>query len=89
MANAGSNVILNLPKNSVTLNGNASTDDHGITAYEWSKTSEDTPTPDMQVGELYRHCVMYSLFFLKFIIDDHLFLFTQTYVKAQRSTLIY
>ena len=48
-ANAGSNVIISLPQNSVTLYGNSSTDDKGIASYEWNK-HEDILTADMQVG---------------------------------------
>ena len=50
MANAGSNIILNLPHNSITLNGNASTDDHGVELYEWIKQSDDRLTADMTVS---------------------------------------
>ena len=49
-ANAGSNVILNLPENSVRLYGNGSTDDKGIESYEWIKKSDDKLTADMQVS---------------------------------------
>ncbi|KAI5709052.1 hypothetical protein M8J76_009120 [Diaphorina citri] len=35
-ANAGSDVILYLPNSNVTLNGNMSTDDHGLVSYEWT-----------------------------------------------------
>nr|XP_056702104.1 dyslexia-associated protein KIAA0319-like protein homolog [Euleptes europaea] len=35
-ANAGPNQVITLPKNSITLYGNQSTDDHGIVSYEWS-----------------------------------------------------
>ncbi|XP_033112525.1 dyslexia-associated protein KIAA0319 homolog isoform X2 [Anneissia japonica] len=38
-ANAGSDIVIKLPKNEVTLNGNASTDDKGIKSYEWSEDS--------------------------------------------------
>lgn len=48
-ANAGSNVIISLPQNTVTLYGNASTDDKGIVSYEWVKKS-DKLTADMTVG---------------------------------------
>lgn len=48
-ANAGSDVVIRLPDNEVTLNGNKSTDDKGEEKlkYEWSKTA-DSPTCDMQ-----------------------------------------
>uniref|UniRef100_A0A8C5UZ29 KIAA0319 like n=1 Tax=Microcebus murinus TaxID=30608 RepID=A0A8C5UZ29_MICMU len=36
IANAGPNQVITLPQNSITLFGNQSTDDHGITSYEWS-----------------------------------------------------
>ncbi|XP_054577385.1 dyslexia-associated protein KIAA0319-like protein homolog [Eptesicus fuscus] len=36
VANAGPNQVITLPQNSITLLGNQSTDDHGITSYEWS-----------------------------------------------------
>ncbi|XP_025091552.1 dyslexia-associated protein KIAA0319-like protein [Pomacea canaliculata] len=45
-ADAGSDVVINLPQNSVVLCGNASTDDKGIAAYEWFK-STDSLTGDM------------------------------------------
>ncbi|XP_076437879.1 dyslexia-associated protein KIAA0319-like protein [Babylonia areolata] len=45
-ANAGSDVVIYLPKKSVTLCGNASTDDKGIAQYEWIKKS-DSLTADM------------------------------------------
>jgi dyslexia-associated protein KIAA0319-like protein len=48
-ANAGSNVIISLPQNSVTLYGNGSTDDKGILSYEWTRTSDDKLAVDMVV----------------------------------------
>ncbi|XP_067623468.1 dyslexia-associated protein KIAA0319-like protein [Eurosta solidaginis] len=49
VANAGDAVILYLPNNNVTLNGTASTDDHEIVAWEWTKDAgEDTKAVDMQ-----------------------------------------
>lgn len=50
-ADAGSDVVINLPQNSVVLCGNASTDDKGIAAYEWFK-STDSLTGDMTVSYL-------------------------------------
>ena len=51
-ANAGSNVIISLPKNAVTLYGNRSTDDKGIKSYEWIKKSEsDKLAVDMTVRD--------------------------------------
>ncbi len=40
IANAGEDVILYLPKNEITLNGNKSTDDHGIVSWEWTRAGE-------------------------------------------------
>jgi len=54
-ANAGSNVVINLPQNSVTLNGNMSTDDKGIVSYEWIKNSDDKLTADMKVTISHSH----------------------------------
>ncbi|XP_014214907.1 dyslexia-associated protein KIAA0319-like protein [Copidosoma floridanum] len=60
-ANAGQNVILYLPKNTLTLNGNLSTDDRGISSWEWTKSPSDenkavdmqnTRTPYLQLSNL-------------------------------------
>ncbi|XP_061737562.1 dyslexia-associated protein KIAA0319-like protein [Nerophis ophidion] len=40
VANAGPNQVITLPRNSITLYGNQSTDDHDSLAYEWSLTPE-------------------------------------------------
>ena len=56
-ANAGEPVVIYLPQNQVTLNGNKSSDDHEITSLEWilmndgSKlgTTEAVKAVDMQV----------------------------------------
>lgn len=48
-SNAGSDVILYLPHNNVTLNGTLSTDDHQIVSYEWTKdASDEAKAVDMQ-----------------------------------------
>ncbi|XP_005938817.1 dyslexia-associated protein KIAA0319-like protein [Haplochromis burtoni] len=40
VANAGPNQVIQLPRNSITLYGNQSTDDHGSLSYEWSLSPE-------------------------------------------------
>ncbi|XP_060798918.1 dyslexia-associated protein KIAA0319-like protein [Neoarius graeffei] len=40
VANAGPNQVITLPRNSITLYGNQSTDDHEPLAYEWSLSPE-------------------------------------------------
>ncbi|XP_055375563.1 dyslexia-associated protein KIAA0319-like protein isoform X2 [Condylostylus longicornis] len=49
-ANAGTDIILYLPHNNVTLNGSLSTDDKEIVAWEWTKdtTEEEGKAVDMQ-----------------------------------------
>ncbi|XP_018324122.1 dyslexia-associated protein KIAA0319-like protein [Agrilus planipennis] len=60
-ANAGQNEILYLPHNSITLNGNLSSDDHAIVAWEWTKSAsdankavdmQDTRTPYLKLSNL-------------------------------------
>lgn len=60
-ANAGQPVILYLPQNNVTLDGSLSTDDHDITAWEWTKDQsdvskavdmQDTRTPHLRLSNL-------------------------------------
>ncbi|XP_033727341.1 dyslexia-associated protein KIAA0319-like protein isoform X2 [Pecten maximus] len=46
-ANAGSDIIIRLPQNTVNLCGNMSTDDKGIVSYEWIKSADDKLTADM------------------------------------------
>ena len=41
-ANAGSAVVIYLPRNEWTLNGNQSTDDHGIVSWEWTHLADDS-----------------------------------------------
>ncbi|KAF6024427.1 hypothetical protein EB796_017264 [Bugula neritina] len=43
-ANAGDDIVVNLPVNYVTLYGNTSTDDKGIHSYEWKATDTDSTT---------------------------------------------
>lgn len=57
VANAGQDVILYLPHNSVTLNGSLSTDDKGIISWEWTKSpSDQDKAVDMQVSSI---CLLY------------------------------
>ncbi|RWS17862.1 dyslexia-associated protein KIAA0319-like protein [Dinothrombium tinctorium] len=61
-ANAGPDVIINLPQNEVTLNGNMSTDDKGIVGWLWIRSPEDekgkavdmdgTTTPYLHLSKL-------------------------------------
>lgn len=60
-ANAGQDVIVYLPINNITLNGNLSTDDRGIVSWEWTKSHSDqdkavdmqnTRTPYLQLSNL-------------------------------------
>ncbi|KAK7867796.1 hypothetical protein R5R35_001209 [Gryllus longicercus] len=48
-ANAGQDIIIYLPHNNLTLNGNLSTDDRGIVSWEWTKSpSDQDKAVDMQ-----------------------------------------
>ena len=48
-ANAGGDQMINLPLKEIVLNGNASSDDHGIVEWEWTKGPEDSgKAVDMQ-----------------------------------------
>lgn len=51
-ANAGTQTVVYMPKNEVTLNGNLSTDDKGIKAWEWTKSPDTDKHVDMEVGLL-------------------------------------
>ncbi|XP_063984178.1 dyslexia-associated protein KIAA0319 isoform X2 [Diachasmimorpha longicaudata] len=60
-ANAGQDIIIYLPQNTLTLNGNLSTDDRGIASWEWTKSLSDqnkavdmqnTRTPYLQLSNL-------------------------------------
>ncbi|XP_066268717.1 dyslexia-associated protein KIAA0319-like protein isoform X2 [Branchiostoma lanceolatum] len=46
VANAGPNLVIQMPQNSVVLNGSKSTDDKGIVSYEWVKEGDNVA--DMQ-----------------------------------------
>lgn len=49
-ANAGQDIIVYLPHNNLTLNGNFSSDDRGIVSWEWTKSpSDQDKAVDMQV----------------------------------------
>ena len=45
---AGQDVVIHLPTNEVTLNGNGSTDDKRIVSWEWKATGESNKAADMQ-----------------------------------------
>ncbi|XP_062573171.1 dyslexia-associated protein KIAA0319-like protein isoform X1 [Saccostrea cucullata] len=46
-ADAGSDMVIHLPQDSVILYGNSSTDDKGIKSYEWIKSPDGKQTADM------------------------------------------
>ena len=49
-ANAGPNQEITLPQNSIILNGNQSSDDHGIVSFEWALSLKTkSKVLDMQV----------------------------------------
>ncbi|KAL1784078.1 dyslexia-associated protein KIAA0319-like [Sigmodon hispidus] len=61
IANAGPNQTITLPQNTITLNGNQSSDDHQIVLYEWSLgpgneskevVMQATQTPYLHLSEL-------------------------------------
>ncbi|XP_043477111.1 dyslexia-associated protein KIAA0319-like protein [Leptopilina heterotoma] len=60
-ANAGQDIIIYLPQNTLTLNGSLSTDDRGIESWQWTKSPSDqnkavdmqnTRTPYLQLSNL-------------------------------------
>ncbi|XP_069349131.1 dyslexia-associated protein KIAA0319 homolog isoform X2 [Eulemur rufifrons] len=57
VANAGPNQTITLPQNSITLNGNQSSDDHQIVLYQWSLApgSEDKKVAMQGVQTPYLH----------------------------------
>ena len=55
-ADAGSDVVIHLPQDSVILYGNSSTDDKGIKSYEWIKSADDKLTADMTVCQTMHIC---------------------------------
>lgn len=62
-ANAGQDMVVYLPVKNVTLNGSLSTDDHGIVAWEWTKSSSDqNKAVDIQVN-IY-NVILYIYYYL-------------------------
>ena len=51
-ADAGSDVFINLPQNSVILDGKGSHDDFGIASYQWTK-SLDSPAAGVGLRNLF------------------------------------
>lgn len=47
-ANAGTQTVVYMPNNEVTLNGNLSTDDKGIQSWEWTKSPDTDKHVDME-----------------------------------------
>ncbi|XP_011500564.1 PREDICTED: dyslexia-associated protein KIAA0319 [Ceratosolen solmsi marchali] len=91
-ANAGQDVIIYLPQNTLSLNGNLSTDDRGIVGWEWTKSPFDenkavdmqnTRTPYLQLSNLEEG--MYT-FVLKVIDDAEQFSTSAVHVFVKPAT---
>ncbi|EGV94310.1 Uncharacterized protein KIAA0319 [Cricetulus griseus] len=70
VANAGPNQTITLPQNTITLNGNQSSDDHQIVLYEWSPgpggeskemVMQATQTPYLHLSEMQEGEYMFQL----------------------------
>lgn len=70
VANAGPNQVITLPRNSITLIGNQSTDDHDSLSYEWSLSPESKDkvvemqgvrTPFLQLSSMQEGDYMFKL----------------------------
>ncbi|GFR28437.1 dyslexia-associated protein KIAA0319 [Trichonephila clavata] len=68
-ANAESEVVIYLPQNEVTLNGNLSTDDKGIKSWEWKKSPDTDRAVDMEgTNGPYLHLSQLEVGVYKFIL---------------------
>ncbi|XP_035231615.1 dyslexia-associated protein KIAA0319-like protein [Stegodyphus dumicola] len=68
-ANAKSEVVIYLPQNEVTLNGNLSTDDKGIKSWEWKKSPDTDKAVDMEgTNGPYLHLSQLEVGVYKFIL---------------------
>lgn len=68
-ANAGSDVVIYLPRDQVTLNGNLSSDDKGIKSYQWMKSPEIDKSVDMEgTSSPYLHLSHLEVGVYKFIL---------------------
>ncbi|XP_054714599.1 dyslexia-associated protein KIAA0319-like protein [Uloborus diversus] len=68
-ANAQSEVVVFLPQNEVTLNGNLSTDDKGIKSWEWKKSADTDTAVDMEgTNGPYLHLSQLEVGVYKFIL---------------------
>ncbi|GFX42292.1 dyslexia-associated protein KIAA0319-like protein [Trichonephila clavipes] len=68
-ANAESEVVIYLPQNEVTLNGNLSTDDKGIKSWEWKKSPDTDKAVDMEgTNGPYLHLSQLEVGVYKFIL---------------------
>ncbi|XP_015923120.2 dyslexia-associated protein KIAA0319 isoform X1 [Parasteatoda tepidariorum] len=68
-ANAKSEVVIYLPQNEVTLNGNLSTDDKGIKTWEWKKSPDTDKAVDMEgTNGPYLHLSQLEVGVYKFIL---------------------
>ncbi|XP_022258402.1 dyslexia-associated protein KIAA0319-like protein, partial [Limulus polyphemus] len=68
-ANAGSDAVMYLPQDDVTLNGNLSSDDKGIKSYQWVKSPETDKSVDMEgTNSPYLHLSHLEVGVYKFIL---------------------
>lgn len=69
-ANAGQDIIIYLPHNNITLNGNLSTDDRGIASWEWTKSASDqNKAVDMQVIQMFSLKAKFYIYIQIFIFS--------------------
>ncbi|XP_076348164.1 LOW QUALITY PROTEIN: dyslexia-associated protein KIAA0319-like protein [Tachypleus tridentatus] len=68
-ANAGSDAVIYLPQDDLTLNGNLSSDDKGIKSYQWVKSPETDKSVDMEgTNTPYLHLSHLEVGVYKFIL---------------------
>ncbi|GIX88104.1 dyslexia-associated protein KIAA0319 [Caerostris extrusa] len=94
-ANAESEVVIYLPQNEVTLNGNLSTDDKGIKSWEWKKSPDTDKAVDMEgTNGPYLHLSKLEIGVYKFVLkvtdtaDQTSSTEVHLFVKPESNTLV-